>query len=77
MLLELEATPKMPPNNSKKPSTALRRGPSHCWAWPAPGRSPATLDAARQTYADLGQVWHKADPDLPELDEVKQAAEKH
>lgn len=30
--------------------------------------------AAKLTYAELSEVWHKVDPDLPELEEVKQAA---
>ena len=76
MLLEL----KRPQDAAEQFEKALDRAPKRALSLLGLARARSQsggLDAARQDYADLGQVWHKADSDLPELGEVKQAAEKH
>ena len=74
VLLEL----KRPQDAAEQFEKALDRAPKRSLSLLGLARARSQsgdLDAARQTYADLGQVWHKADSDLPELDEVKQGAE--
>ena len=76
VLLEL----KRPQDAAEQFEKALDRAPKRALSLLGLARARSQsggLDAARQDYADLGQVWHKADSDLPELEEVKQAAEKH
>ena len=74
VLLEL----KRPREAAEQFEKALDRAPKRALSLLGLARAQSQSGdhaAARQTYADLGQVWQKADPDLPELDEVKQAAE--
>ena len=73
VLLEL----KRPQDAAKQFEKALDRAPKRALSLLGLARAQSRSGdhaAARQTYADLGQVWRKADPALPELDEIKQAA---
>ena len=68
---------KRPEEAAKQFEMALDRAPKRALSLLGLARAQAQSGnhtAANQTYAELSHVWHKADPDLPELKEAKQGA---